>query len=250
MIPNYLAVLIPVLATLAGGWIVWRNKSSLRPWLSLSGGIVLGLVYFDLLPETFTAASEINVSTAWIGAIIVGTILLFHILDKLFDYHGHEGHGHEEDCHNKSHRDWNSWIRISGMSFHAFLDGLAIGGGFAASTRLGLLVTFALALHKLSDGMSIVTLIKHRHGHDRSRMLIGLAMITVLPILGLAIGTQIQPSSFLVAIFLAFLTGFFTHLSLSELLPEAHEGTPYHFGLALTVLGVFLMAVVSLVSGG
>lgn len=246
MLPQFIAVFIPIFATLLGGWIVWRTRSHLRPWLSLSGGIILGLVYFDLLPEAFEHAAELSIEPHTIGMVIVGAILLFHILDKLFDYHGHEGHEH--DCHNDKHRSLNSWLRVGGMGFHAFLDGLAIGGGFAANERLGILVTLALALHKLSDGMSLVTLIKLRHGFDKRRAAISLSLLTVLPILGLILGTSLQPSELIVTLFLAFLAGFFTHLSLSELLPEAHEEKPYRFGLVLTVIGLVAMGFVSILS--
>lgn len=241
-----IAIILPIIATLLGGWMVWRSQNSVRPWLSFSGGVLLGLVYFDLLPESFELAAEAKLASLVIGASALAAILLFHILDKLLDYHGHEGHEH--DCHNQHHHA-NTIARVAGMGFHAFLDGLAIGGGFAADARLGILVTFALSVHKLSDGMSIVSLMKYRHGQNKQLVALSLGAIVLLPLLGLVLGSSLQPSTTMMAIFLGGLAGFFTHLSLSELLPEAHEGGRYRFGLVLTVIGIACIGFSSYFSG-
>lgn len=239
----FLAILLPIVATLIGGFVVLRTKQSLSPWLSLSGGVLLGLAFLDLIPEAFENGAAAGFSGARIGAFILGSILFFHLLDKAFDFHGHEGHEH--DCHNEKHRSAHAWARVSGMGFHSFLDGLAVGGGFAASNRLGLLVTFAVMLHKLTDGMSTVTIMK-AHGGDGAhrRSQIALAGIVALPLIGLWFGQFITPSEASLAIVLAVLAGLFTHLPLSELLPQAHEGKTSKLGLVLTVLGIFVIALI------
>jgi ZIP family zinc transporter len=245
MLPPFLAVLFPILATILGGWIVLRTRQNMRPWLSLSGGVLLGLAFLDLIPEAFEHGAEAGISGAKIGGFILGSILFFHLLDKLFDFHGHEGHGHE--CANEHHRPVRAWSRVSGMGFHAFLDGLAIGGGFAAGSRLGILVTLGILLHKFTDGMTTVTIMRHQGGSDeKNRSAIALAGIVALPLVGLWLGGNLVPTAGMTAVFLAVLAGLFTHLPLSELLPEAHEGKTSKLGLALTVLGIILMGVIKL----
>jgi ZIP family zinc transporter len=239
------AVLLPIIATLLGGLAVLRSPRNLVPWLSLSGGVILGLAFLDLLPESFSSAIDAGLDPIWIGCAALGSILFFHLLDKTFDYHGHEGHEHSHHVH----KHIGTWTRVGGMGFHAFLDGLAVGGGFAAGNRLGLLVTIALMLHKFTDGLSTVTILRMRHGQNRPAIL-GLAMILILPVIGFFAGHAITPDSHYLSLFLAALAGLFIHLSLSELLPSAHEEKTSRLGLGLTALGIALMLFVNIVAPG
>jgi zinc transporter ZupT len=249
-----LAVLLPVCATLLGGFLVLRTHRNLRPWLSLSGGILLGLAFLDLLPEALEHGEAARLPISTVTGAMLGSILFFHLLDKAFDFHGHEGHGHtcDNDHHTeeKTHHPIKAWSRAVGISFHAFLDGLAIGGGFAANVRLGILVTLGLMLHKFTDGMTTVTLL-HVHGGPQAkrRAQAALAALVLLPLLGLAVGNLLVPTPTAVAISLALIAGLFTHLPLSELLPEAHEGQPSRLGLLLTVTGIALMGLVTRLAG-
>jgi len=239
-----IAVILPIIATLLGGLLVLRSPRNLVPWLSLSGGVILGLAFLDLLPEAFSSTAESGLEPIWIGFAALASILFFHLLDKTFDYHGHEGHEHAH-----VHKHIGTWSRVAGMGFHAFLDGLAVGGGFAAGNRLGLLVTAALMLHKFTDGLSTVTLLRLRHGHNRPAIF-GLILILVLPVLGFFAGHELVPNATSLAIFLAALAGLFIHLSLSELLPSAHEEKTSKLGLWLTALGIGLMLFVNIVAPG
>lgn len=237
-----LAVILPIVGTFIGGQLVLRTKQNIRPWLSLSGGILLGLAFLDLLPEAFEHGTGVGLDFSTMGAVILGSILLFHFLDKFFDFHGHEGHEHH--CENEQHtkRDLHIWSKIGGLGFHSFLDGLAIGGGFAASARLGLLVTLAVTLHKFTDGMSTITILHSKGRHPSSRTSnIALLTMIALPLLGLGAGHLFTPSLLAQCIFLAFLAGLFIHLPLSELLPEAHEGKTSRLSLFLTLIGVGIM---------
>ncbi len=239
-----LAVLLPIFATLAGGLLVLKSKRSLVPFLSLSGGVILGLAFLDLLPEAFRSTTESGIDPLWIGAAALASILFFHLLDKIFDFHGHEGHEHAH-----IHKHIGTWTRVSGMGFHAFLDGLAVGGGFAAGNRLGLLVTAALMLHKLTDGMSTVTVMRMRHDKNGPAVF-GLLFIIILPIIGFFLGHALVPTPKSLAIFLAALAGLFINLALSELLPEAHEQKTSYAGLALTTFGILIMLFVNIVAPG
>lgn len=240
----WFAVVLPILATLLGGLAVLRTPRNLVPWLSLSGGVILGLAFLDLLPEAFEHASVSGVEPVWVGCAALVSILFFHLLDKAFDYHGHEGHEHAH-----THKQLGTWTRVAGMGFHALLDGLAVGGGFAVGNRLGLLVTAAIMLHKFTDGLSTVTLLRMRHGENRPAI-IGLGLIIILPVIGFFLGNTLTPNDAMLAIFLAALSGLFIHLSLSELLPGAHEEKTSKLGLWLTALGIALMLVVNLVAPG
>ena len=242
---------LPFIGAFLGGYIVYHWKRDLHPWLSLSGGLLLGVALLDLLPEAFEQAAEQGREFHELGWIIIAAILAFHFLDRAFSLHAHheEEHGHaDEPCHNPTHATVRLWVRAVGMCLHRFFDGLAIGGGFAVSQYLGILVATAVALHSFADGMSLVAVLKNAL-QKNSRVVLGLLLISsVAPILGAAVAGLVTISPVFMANVLSFFVGFFLFLSLSELLPQAHA-LPHtrRLGFVLTIIGVVSVWLVGMV---
>ena len=236
---------LPIFSTLIGGIVVYRWKKDLHPWLSLSGGVLLGVAFLDLLPEALDRGDAAHFPHAYILFGSLMAILVFHLIDKGFAFHAHHEHSHgepDEHCENERHQRGGAVLRASGLIFHSFLDGVAIGGGFAVDMRLGLLVTLAVVMHDFADGMSTVTILKKGLGQNAKGIKSLLALDALAPFIGSFVGAYLAPSSLILAFMLASFAGFFIFLALSELLPQAHEGTtPHKFGLVLTALGILLV---------
>lgn len=233
---------LPVVSTFLGGYVVYRWKKDLHPWLSLSGGILLGVAFLDLLPEGLERGLGAGLSLVGMLSATLIAILIFHLLDKGFAFHSHHEHVHgepSEPCDNTHHKTTATWMRASGLVFHSVLDGVAIGGGFAVDFHLGLLVTLAVITHDFSDGMSTVTILKQGLGHKHKSILPFLILDAIAPFIGAFIGMTLAPTNEAISYMLCAFAGFFIFLSLSELLPQAHAGEkPRRFGLVLTVLGI------------
>lgn len=242
---SVLAPILPVLSTFIGGYAVYRWRRDLHPWLSFSGGILLGVAFLDLLPEAIEQAGEYGIppQTLFLGTL--AAILLFHILDKTLSFHAHHEHGHgepSEHCENDLHRQSKSIIRASSMVFHSILDGVAIGGGFAVDANLGILVLIAVIMHDFSDGMSTVTMLKQGLGNGHRWILPFLAVDALAPFAGAFLGRVLAPQGSIIAFLLAGFSGFFIFLALSDLLPQAHSGRmSREFGFFLTILGVLMV---------
>ncbi len=237
---------LPVLSTFVGGYIVYRWKRDLHPWLSLSGGILLGVAFLDLLPEAIERGMKngLSAQTVLTGALLA--ILAFHLLDKLFAVHAHHEHASGEPvepCNNEYHRT-KGWIRASGMILHSFFDGLAIGGGFAIDPKLGLLITLAVVMHDFSDGMSTVTILKSALGSTHRGIFPMLVLDALAPFVGSLAGVVLAPQQGMIAIMLSTFSGFFIFLALAELLPQAHAGNSSRkLGIFLTLLGIAIVVV-------
>lgn len=242
MSPFILYGLLPLASTFAGGYVVYRWKRDLHPWLSLSGGILLGVAFLDLLPEAFDHATENHIDAMVVGSGALAAILFFHLVDKLLGAHHHE-HADDagEHCENERHRATHAWIRATGMILHSLMDGLAIGGGFAADASLGLLITIAVVMHDFSDGMSTVTILKNALGPKHRGILPALIADALAPFIGVVIGLRLGISESVIAVMLAVFSGFFISIALSELLPQAHADKTHRAGLALTVLGILFV---------
>lgn len=237
----------PMLSVLAGGLVVYKWKKDLHPLLSLSGGILLGVAFLDLLPEAIEHSLEYALPVTTPFAVTLGAILLFHILDKAFSFHAHHQHADththpEENCHNDTHTYTRTYIRAGSIILHSFLDGIAIGASFAADERLGMLVLLAVALHSFADGMSTVTFLKLGLGQKNKSTLPILGLGSLAPFVGSFIGFRLGLDTNTIALLLSAFAGFFIFLSLSELLPQAHSGRMSKTsGVVLTLVGIALV---------
>ena len=251
---SLLITLLPLAAAFIGGYVVYRWKQDLHPWLSLSGGLLLGVALLDVLPEAMEMAAEQGIELHLIGWIALGSILFFHAVDRLFGVHAHhEGvheHTDEDHCHNASHVNAKLWVRASGMVLHRFTDGLAIGSGFLVDPKIGALIAGAMTLHGFADGMSIVAVLKDVL-RGRQTFLLGLLSIAVAaPLLGASVALFLPLSSVVLLVLLAWLAGFFLFLSLAELLPQAHaSGKASRASLWLTFVGVGIVGLAGLWHG-
>lgn len=237
---------LPIVSTFVGGFVVLKWKRDLHPLLSLSGGLLLGVAFLDLLPDALERGMAEGVGIQTVLTATLVAIIGFHILDKAFSVHAHHEHAHGEPgepCENEHHRKAPAIARASGMIIHSFFDGLAIGGGFAVDPQLGILVLLAVVLHDFSDGMSTVTILKNALGHQSKALMPMLALDAIAPFIGAVVGNSIAPRAGLIATMLAVFAGFFIFLSLSELLPQAHAGKlSRKMGILLTILGIGIVA--------
>ena len=246
------APLFPVVSTLLGGYVVYRWKRDLHPWLSFSGGLLLGVAFLHLLPEGLEQAAGYGIDAHTLLLATLGTILAFHIFDKLLSFHAHHEHvdgAPPEHCDNDLHRAPKTYVRVASMIFHSALDGVAIGGGFAVDTNLGILVLIAVMMHDFSDGMSTMTLLKSGLGQKHRSILPVLFADAIAPFFGAFVGYWLAPQGSVIAFLLAGFAGFFIFLALSDLLPQAHSGRlSRRLGLSLTMIGVIIVWAVRRIS--
>lgn len=229
------------LSTTCGGLFALKFHKKLHLIMSLTAGVLLGVVFFDIMPEIFSIALEKNfaVTSAFI-ALVVG-FLLIHILEKFAILH----HSHEDEYAEHFHNHPTvGLISASGLSFHSFLDGVGIGLAYHVNSHVGLLVAMAVIAHDFSDGLNTVTLmLTHKNSFKKAFLL--LVIDASAPILG-AVSTLffVIPESILL-LYLGFFAGFLLYIGASELLPEAHSKHSSGWMIGLTVLGAVFVFLVT-----
>ena len=100
---------------------------------------------------------------------------------------------------------------------------MAIGSGFEASSKLGLSLALAIAIHDIPEGMSIaIPLNNSGYGKFKAIILTALSGITtgIGAFFGAIIGNDSQK---LVGISLAFAAGAMLYIVSCELLPESNQ---------------------------
>lgn len=165
--------------------VVARSRWSVRAlenMVALSAGFMVSVALLDLIPDSIRVHGE---SAALI--ILLG-YLLVHLTQHTLAPHFHFGEEHHQVTKVVS------FSALAGLMLHTFVDGVAIASGFGVSEALGLLVFFAILLHKLPEGLAISSLFLASGESRRAAFgasvalaistLLGAILTQTLPILG------------------------------------------------------------------
>ncbi len=217
---------LAALSTLAGGTVAIRAGRRLPLVMAFGAGVLVGAVYFDLLPEAIAAAATAGWTARAVLAVTGAGLLLFYLLERLVVIHSCP----EGDCGNEAHRKVGR-IGALALVLHSTLDGSAIGAATALNWRTGLLVALAVVCHDVSDGLNTIMLVT-RGAPPRPGDIAFLTADAIAPIVGGVAALVLLPSPLALAMFLALASGLFLYTALSDLLPEAHRRW-HGFGTAL-----------------
>jgi zinc transporter, ZIP family len=224
------------LATAAGGYLAFRLSHSLPTLIALTGGVVVAVALFDVLPEAVKAVDDPRRVTTLVG---VG-FLAFFLIERTLVLH------HRDDPEQARAHHQVGALGAAGLSVHSFIDGLGIGLAFGVDTKTGVLVAVAVLAHDFADGMNTVSFVLSQSS-DRARAARWLWVDAAAPFIGAVVGTQLEISDYALGSILAVYTGFFLYMGATDLLPEAHTH-PSHARVALTVAGfAFIYVITSIV---
>ncbi len=232
-----LAALGSFLATLAGGALAVRLRDERHLVLGLAAGVMLGVVFFDLLPEAFELAPRPGIGPSAATLTVVAGFLSLHVAERVALRHGahHEGPGHE---HGGLERI--GLTAAGGLVLHSTLDGVGIGAAFQGGTGVGIAVAIAVIAHDLADGFNTFTLTE-LYGNSRSRAYVLLGLDAVAPVVGAVIGTVIRFPPAVIGLYLGYFAGVLLYIATANVLPEAHAAHPARATVLLTILGAGLM---------
>jgi ZIP family zinc transporter len=215
-----------IAASMLGGLAALRLRDTLHLILGFSAGAVIGVAFFDLLPEAFSNGAAYG-PRAILIATAVG-FLAYLLLDRLLVLHRHAHEAHDESA--RAH------LRAGSLSIHSLLDGIGIGLGFQVSPAVGFVIAVAVLTHDFSDGINTVS-VALRHGLSREKAFRWLVVDAVAPAIGIACSLAITVSASVLGLLLALFAGFFLYIGASDLVPESHHAHPTFWTTALTVIG-------------
>jgi zinc transporter ZupT len=235
-------VLLAVFASGLGGILALRFAKYLHYFNAFAAGILLGAAFFEIIPEAAELAGDFHK----ISLVVVLGFLAFYILQRFTIIHacnsGGKHHDHDESVEGHTHSV--GVIGALGLAAHRFLDGAAVGLGFAVDIRLGLAIGLAVIAHGFGDGISTVTVML-KHKNTRKKTMTLLAVSALAPLLGAVAAMAISVPEGALAVMLAFFAGFFLYMSTNDLLPEAHHENHSYAVLVATVAGVILLYIAS-----
>jgi ZIP family zinc transporter len=229
---------LTVVSTLVGGAFALRLHRELKTAIALSGGIVVAVALFDLIPEAFEAIGDSRRVTTLVGAGFV----LFFVAERFLVLH------HRDDPEQARAHGEVGALGAGALAFHTFTDGLGIGLAFGLDTTTGFLVLIAVISHDFADGINAVTFVLSQGGSRRAALR-WLALVAVAPLFGALIGSAVDVSERTLGHLLALYAGIFLYIGATDLLPEAHSH-PSGRRLAVTIAAfAAVFAVATLVEG-
>ncbi|AWT42346.1 MULTISPECIES: ZIP family metal transporter [Streptomyces] len=221
------------LMTLAGGWTAQRVTDRRHLVLGLAGGLMLGVVGLDLLPEALRAADrEIHGVPAALLLFVAG-FLLAHLVERLLAAR-RAAHGGDEHDHRAPEVGLTAAAAMVG---HSAMDGVAIGASFQVGGGMGTAVALAVIAHDFADGFNTFTLTS-LYGNARRKAYAMLFADAVAPVAGAAASAFVHIPEGVLGGYLGLFGGVLLYLAAAEILPEAHHEHPARSTLLCTVAGV------------
>lgn len=236
----------------AVGAILGRDSTKVVSLLlAFAGGIMLGVVCFDLLPEAFRPEGATEDMPVWlvVGGVAVGYILIYalnYVIDKVTNPQvAHIDKDHPataDDLDELIHADHFDMHKLQGskkhdlflagvvmacaIALHNLPEGMVIGASYAGDAGAivggsGFIIAIVIGLHNIPEGMSVsVPLISG--GTKRGKAIAITALSGAPTVIGAMIGYAVGLVSPLwLSISLSFAGGAMIYVVFGELLPEA-----------------------------
>jgi len=212
-------------STLVGGLVALGLRDKLHLILGFSAGAVIGVAFFDLLPEAVNFGVKFHSPGVILSWTALG-FLFYLVLDRILLFHG--------DAASRG------GVAAGVLCCHSLLDGVAIGLAFQASRAIGIVVAIAVLTHDFSDGVNTMNIVLRNHG-DRSRAFRWLLLDAVAPVLGVAATLMLRLAGDQFGIALALFAGFFLYIGASDLIPESYHAHPKFLTTAMTLAGAAVL---------
>ncbi len=153
---------LPLLATLAAvfgaavGMSLAGARGNTRFAVSFSGGLLVGVAVFGLLPELVGQIGWISSALSFAA----GYLLLMIIDRYVYPVCPSCSHDHNHDACASALHGFAAPLVVA-TSFHAFLDGWSMATAqWAGASAVGTALPIALALHKVPEGVALGAILR------------------------------------------------------------------------------------------
>lgn len=189
------------------------NDKLLSCLLSFTSGIMLSIICFDLLLESYKISGMFIQNLG----LVFGMVMIF-VAESLMPLHKINLHSNKNQNYIKM-----SMIIIISLSLHNFPEGIALGSSYIYSNDLGLKIALLISVHNIPEGMTIGVPLFMAGFSPLSIILI--TILTGLPtafgaVLGAALG---DISNYFVGFCLSTAASSMLYITANQLIPEANK---------------------------
>lgn len=233
------SVIIVSLLSLSGALFLILKREHVEKFitytLAFSSGVILGSVFFDLLPEAVDKLPE----TAFLF-VLIGMIGSF-CLEKLLQWHHHIEGDHHQDEEAKA----VGYLSLIGDGIHNFIDGVVMAVAYLTSIPLGISTTIAVAAHELPHELADFIILLHA-GFPSKKALFYNLLSACTAIAGTIFVFAVSSRFFdAVSWLLPVAAGNFLYIAASDLIPQLHKKRRLRTSIIQIIMllaGVFIIA--------
>ena len=192
-----------------------ENPQGLRWMLSFAVGGLLGDTFLHLLPEALASAQnhqDFNI----IGLTVLFGLLVFTILEKVLSNNIGTG---ENNKHSAT-----GYLNLIANCIDNFNHGLAVGGAFLVSTKVGFVTTGCILIHEIPHELGDFAILM-KSGFSRSEAAKAQFSTAFVGIIGaiMALVLDWTGCGILAFFIVPFTCGGFLHISMVSVLPDLLE---------------------------
>ena len=219
---------------------IFKNKDKfLTISLSMAFGVMVSLIFAELLPESFEIFKENNntfISILMIVGLSLLGFLMLKILDKFIPDHN------EDDEDNLIHVGIVSSVAIV---LHNIIEGMAIYNTFNTSISLGILLSIGVGLHNIPLGMVLSsTFYKSLSNKKKSNVIIFLiSTSTFVGGLIMCIFNNVFKNEFIIGLLLSITVGMLVYINIIEILPKLIKSKDKKMIITSIIVGILILFV-------
>ena len=217
--------LVAAAGNLIGGYFVVRRdwpRQYLQYFLALGAGYMLAVAFVDVIPESVRLGGENALVFVLIGYFLV------HLFEHTLAPHFH--FGEETHVEEMAHQHARTSVLV-GMAIHTFFDGVAIAAGFLVSTWLGVVIFFAVFLHKLPEGFTVASVVL-ASGQGKRNAILAAGLLGVATLFGVLLTSSLEGQ---LKYALPLSGGVTVYVAATDLLPEVNREPNWRLALLVCV---------------
>lgn len=219
MLESFIAAGFISLLSLSGVLIVGNRghvTGTHRFIVPIAIGVFLGVIFFELIPETLEA-SEFYGSIA-----IVAGFLSFYVLShflRTYHHHHHAEHEHDGCTHARS-----AAMLLTGDAVHNIADGVVIASSFLINPAVGIAATIGIALHEIPQEIAEYSVLIHA-GYSRKKALFYNFLSASSIVVGVVASFAFIAAGEYIWVLTGIAAGNLLYIAASDMIPELQEHT-------------------------
>lgn len=213
-------------------------KGTHRFIVPIAIGVFLGVIFFELIPETLEGSH-------FYGSIAIAVgFLSFYLLSHLL----RTFHHHHDDEHDDCKDTQGANMLLIGDAIHNIADGVVIASAFLINPAVGIAATIGIALHEIPQEIAEFGVLMHS-GYSKRKALAYNFLSALSIFIGVLLTALFASFGNFVWILTGLAAGNLLYIAASDMIPELNHHTQKdHFMQTFVSTLIGLIAIVSLLT--
>lgn len=218
--------LLAGLATLAAGLLALAGRTiserRVHLLLGVTAGLLLAIALIDLVPEAIEIEENAVFTIAFgiLGLFVIKWASGSHSHSHSGNAHAHEGHAHDHPhTHQGTAVTRLALLAFFALAFHRLIDGVVLPASFEVGGATGFAAAGAILAHQFPDGIAGASVFLAA-GWARRKVALGVGILALLTPVGTIIGLTFLGLSGFIGHLIGLAAATFIFIALAELLPE------------------------------